>query len=668
MSNGQRQNRLDFDDAQSTAERGLQVANVTFKNANTFDWSLFDGFDEMRVLTYSVSTPMIVRMLSQYSFQHFECVFGYEGGLGRFAEVIAFQQFMINQVRESALQLQDERQRIIFENIHTGKAQFYVVKGNIAHSKIYLLNTSDSDRRRVIVGSANFSERAFGGKQPETLLVFDNDDKAWEHYFSEYQAVKETATDRIDFPLDLKTVEVELTDTPIFQDPGLTVFRPSQIEDITLPQVIHKVEELKLPIERTVSPLVTREKGEYVITASTKAEIKKMRWQKGQQENPEARPTNLTIHPESRHVSLSGENFPLDYNKDGLRHSAAAIVEYFTNYESGFIGNVPKLQRDYFTFMSWLYISPFICDFRTQAIVNGSNIFHYPSFAVIYGKSNCGKTSLVDTLITSMFGYPQTVQKDNFTRRILRGLQENYKRFPVVFDDINRRRFNEHGIDIVKDENMPLVKEHPCFIISMNADPQSFQDEVVKRCLMIYANTSLPLHDHVLTDKLYRSVEDIRSRLTIDLYRRYLTIMMEKLDAMPLPDDLLAVSSETICEILDESTDTQLPDWCRPVSWSDYANNRYERPARRLEAMLTPGNYAKSISARDQGWTIQGDKIFLWEKADLFGRTSIKGEIPDFLYDDTSSIGGTFVLWHNLTEDFLGKKITRPRFKLPWGH
>ena len=138
-----------------------------------------------------------------------------------------------------------------------------------------------------------------------------------------------------------------------------------------------------------------------------------MRWLKGQQENDETRPTYLTIHPESRHVSLSGEQVSLDADDEGLRRSAEAIVEYFNNYERGFVGDVPRLQRDYFTFMSWLYFSPFICDLRTRAVVSGGNIFHYPSFAVIYGKSNCGKTSLVDTLITSMFGHPQTVQKDS---------------------------------------------------------------------------------------------------------------------------------------------------------------------------------------------------------------------------------------------------------------
>ena len=272
----------------------------------------------------------------------------------------------------------------------------------------------------------------------------------------------------------------------------------------------------------------------------------------------------------------------------------------------------------------------------------------------------------MDTLIASMFGHPSTVQKDGFTRRVLRGLQQNYRRFPVVFDDISRRRFNEHGLDIVKDENLPPVKEHPCFILSMNANPQSFQDEVVKRCLMIYTNTSLPTHKYSLADELHTSVEDIRNRLTTDLYRQYLATVMDKLDATPLPRDILRMSSKTICELLDESMDSRLPEWCRPVSWNEYADGRYERPARRMAALLAPENYRKAVGEGEQGWTLRADTLVVWEKADAFGRTSIKAEIPDFLYDDTSSVGDTFVLWRQQTEEFLGKTITAPGLKWPW--
>ena len=70
-----------------------------------------------------------------------------------------------------------------------------------------------------------------------------------------------------------------------------------------------------------------------------------------------------------------------------------------------------------------------------------------------------------------MFGYAHTIDKQSFTASRLRGLQQAYKRFPVVFDDIGRTAFNRHGKDIIKDEMQPPVQESPGFILSMNAEP-----------------------------------------------------------------------------------------------------------------------------------------------------------------------------------------------------
>ena len=154
--------------------------------------------------------------------------------------------------------------------------------------------------------------------------------------------------------------------------------------------------------------------------------------------------------------------------------------------------------------------------------------------------------------------------------------------------------------------------------------------------------------------------------MTTDFYRRYLAVIMDKLDETPLPDDIIWMSSSTIVELLSEHTNGDPPDWCKPATWNDYAGRRYERAARRLDSLLAREHYRKSTSDGEQGWTLQADSIVVWEKADAFGRSSIKGEIPDFLYDDTSSVGDTFVLWHGQTEDFLGRKIDAPGSKWWW--
>ena len=85
--------------------------------------------------------------------------------------------------------LRDERHLHILEKVHAGQARFRVLRKAIAHAKVYLLSSSDG-RNRVIVGSANLSEQAFSGRQPETLVTFDDDEAAWRHYNQMYDAIR----------------------------------------------------------------------------------------------------------------------------------------------------------------------------------------------------------------------------------------------------------------------------------------------------------------------------------------------------------------------------------------------------------------------------------------------------------------------------------------------
>lgn len=55
--------------------------------------------------------------------------------------------------------------------------------------------------------------------------------------------------------------------------------------------------------------------------------------------------------------------------------------------------------------MSWFYFSPFLCGLRNRSLRRGNFSLNQPMFAVLYGQRNCGKSSLVDTPMFSMFRY-----------------------------------------------------------------------------------------------------------------------------------------------------------------------------------------------------------------------------------------------------------------------
>ncbi len=641
---------------------GLRVVSAGFLDERKFDWDLFTGYENLRVLTYSASISAIVRMLDKYAYKYFECIFGYQGILRDIKDILSFQKIVVEDTRAAIMGLKDDRHAYVLEKVHSGKAHFFVTKKYISHAKLYLLS-GPGNNTRVIVGSANLSERAFSGKQPETLVKFDNDEKAWRHYNLMFDRLKNDASDEIPLPDDrITNAVIEISDTPVLGTPAASVIiETPPVEEIELsaPVQIARVEKVLSALGHSITAAVPPiYHGRQKITPEIKREISRIRLVKSVEE---ADNRYFSLDRENGSAILSGKAYPLEWDNDEVKKEASLLVDYFNNYEGAFEGNVPRLQRNYFSLMAWLYFSPFICDMRSLALLQDSDVIRFPVFAIIFGKSNCGKTSLVDTLMTSMFGFAHTIDKQSFTAARLRGLQQAYKRFPVVFDDIGRSAFLRHGRDIIKDEMQPPVKESPGFILSMNAEPQSFPDEVVKRSLMIYTNTALPPHNEELRQRLQSKIQEMRRGLTGNLYRRYLAETMNRLDAERLPEDWLALSSGILTGILSEGLDGDKPQWLQTMTWLGYAEKRYDRVKARLSNLLRPATYAKNEGDMPNGWTIEKNRIIVWEQRDAFGRRGFEWEdVPSTLIDEESSGGDRTVLQRTSLEQFLGRRL-RPK-------
>lgn len=638
---------------------GLRVVSAKFLDEQKFNWDLFTGYDTLRVLTYSASINAIVRMLDKYSFNRFDCLFGYQGVLRDIRDILSFQKVVVGDTRAAIMGLKDDRHLHILKQVHAGQAHFYVLTKYIAHAKLYLLSKADGSTR-VIIGSANLSERAFSGNQPETLVKFDNDVKAWEHYNRMFNKLRDVASDEIALPKDrIVNAEIEISETPVMANSStaLVIEVPSSDEtEVAAPVQIARVEKVAAALGPNISAAIPPiRNGKQRITAEIKREISRVRLVKSVEE---ADNRYFSLDRTNRSALLSGKQYVLEGEDDGVRTDGALLRNYFKNYEGAFEGNVPRLQRDYFIFMAWLYFSPFICDMRSLALLQDSDVIRFPSFAIIFGKSNCGKTSLVDTLMTSMFGSAATVDKQSFTISKLLALQQGYKRFPVVFDDVGRAAFRRHGRDMIKNEMQPPVSEYPAFILSMNAEPQSFPDEVVKRSLMIYTTTALPPHNEELRQQLQSSIQEMRHKLTGHLYRRYLVKVMDRLENERLPEDWLALSSGVLSGILSSVTDQAAPDWCKTVTWLSYAEKRYDRVKARLDNLLRPTAHSRTEGEVPNGWKIEGSKVIVWEQRDAFGRRGFEWEdVPSTLIDEEASGGNRTVLHQASLEEFLGHRL-----------
>ena len=563
---------LDFDDGS-----GLRVARARFDSEAKFSWSLFDGYDRIRILTYSAGVSAIVRLLDRHDFSDFECVFGCESTLRTLKDIMAFQQIAISDTRAAIKNLADERHAFILSRVRGGQARFRVLQKQIAHAKLYLLDDTRRGNTRVLIGSANLSETAFGGRQSETLVCFDDDEPAWRYYVDMYEAIRDRASREIALPPErVESAEVSVQDVPVLDidDPTTLVIDDRDVEPqpgdgvhFDVPAQVERIEKMKAAIPPVVSSVIPPPRnGKQQITPDIRRQIvretSRIRVVRSEEE---ADHRELSIDRHAKTVTLLGKPHALEADRAAATQDARLLVDFFSNYEGTFEGGmgVERLQRDYFILWSWLYFSPFMCDVRTLAGHRG-DIFRFPSFAIVYGKPSCGKSSLIETLMTSMFGKTYGIEKSEFTKAKLRNIQYAYKRFPAVFDDIGRSAIRNHGEDVIKDENPPRVPEYPCFVLSMNQELKAFTDQIVKRSLMIYTTTALPSYKEQLRHELHLKVQEVRRSLSTHFYREYLRRALDRFAEDPQPEDWLAFSSTLLVDTIGDLLETACPRGASP--------------------------------------------------------------------------------------------------------
>jgi hypothetical protein len=290
--------------------------------------------------------------------------------------------------------------------------------------------------------------------------------------------------------------------------------------------------------------------------------------------------------------------------------------------------------------MAWLYAGPFVCEMRNAALSREQHVLDYPIFGILYGKSNCGKSELVRTLLVSMFQKEGFLHNEWFTRTRVEGLRVQNKRYPLTFDDLDRTRFNNHAVGLIKEDYVSL-DEYPVTVLSMNAEQDTFGTEIRKRALILYTNASLP--DHMGESRaLANDVRRIRRDIGDALYREYLRRALEKLGGGN-PQDVLAFSSGILVGILAEYDDQELPDWCRTVSMEDYEQSKHDKIKDEL---------LQHMRHDPDAWRRDRDKVVL-HLSDVHELRKLKRDVPDYLLG-SGSRGTALVFDASLLEEFLG--------------
>lgn len=551
----------------------LDVVKMEYIGAESVEWKeLFDGFDKLYAITFSSGINFVYKLLNM--FEYSEVIFGCEGVLSyNMSEVIAYQNNLIEKMREKASQSKIN----LLDKIDSGNAKFYVARKQISHEKIYLLESKDG-RKRVIMGSANMSFNAFGGRQRENICYLDGE-KAYEWYKDVFDSLKENSTDEITY----KAIEVaDITDNidnlPIAETVKVQKVLALETNKDNLEEINFILDTQNLA--KTLTPIVPKaEKKTGKILLSPETFIKLRRHIKDEsvrEKELRSEYPQLAIDAFKQTVNLNGAEVDLHPTNEEIKHDVDLFISYMEGYKK-FHGDYEGMQYRYFEFANWFFCSPFMATMRDMAARFDQNKLPYPVFGLVYGQSKAGKTSFLETLLKMMIGQKPKVSAPDFTRSSIEALKRTVQGAPIIVDDLTNNRFNQHAIETIKNDDFG-VSEHltnySAVVISANEDVKAVAPEVIRRTVICRVEAGLT-NTEVMKSNVVRNVQQ---KIGTAFYREYLRRMLEvipdlieqlRTEETESAPDILKFSSEIILDIINQFAETT-PKYIKTLSLENY--------------------------------------------------------------------------------------------------
>ncbi len=555
----------------------LDVVRMEFVEADTLRWQdLFSGFDTLRAITYSSAIGFVYQLADM--FEDVEVIFGCEDVLSySLQEIMAYQCKLVDRMRETASKMKVD----LMSRVEDNTLHFFVAREKLSHEKIYLLSASDG-RKRVVMGSANMSYAAFGGRQRENICYIDGS-SAYDWYLNSYNEFRDECTDQI------------FKETLAIADDG------EHIEEIPIARTVRAKKALMLETVETskedvrfaldVKGLAARfassvpkpdKKGKILLSPE---KIKIIRRQivadKTKEKELRSEYPQLEVFVDEDTVKLNGDNMDLAPSREEITQDVSLFLRYMGGYEK-FHGDVAGMQRRYFEFANWFFCSPFMGCMRDMAVHYNQNTLPYPVFGLVYGQSKAGKTSFLETLLKMMIGQKTKISAPDFTRSSIEGLKRTVKGAPIIVDDLTNTRFNQHAIETIKNDDFGIADHlvhYPAVVISANEDVKAVAPEVIRRTVVCRVQAGLT-NTEVMRSNVVRTVQ---REIGTAFYREYLRRMLEvvpdlleeiKCDENESAPDILAVSSAIIVSIIKEHTEEDLPAFVRELTLDDYFSER----------------------------------------------------------------------------------------------
>ena len=558
-----------------TLDSYIGVDIMRYERHEVMSWrDVFMGYQHLKVMTYSFGLPFITDVMKY--FDTGEVIVGSKSQVhDKAAELLATQQFVTNYVCDSK-ELQGR--------IREGTFHMYVAKDIISHAKVYLLS-SDSGKTRVVLASANMSERGWNGDQLENYEICD-DRPCYDIWNDAYEIQKEMSTDEIAY--DAKRIDDNLTNIdqlPIFKNikqhnSGLVIHEVEESDETIYAFSVQKKSARMNELLRSCHIKPNRQLGGTLFDIKR---VKKMaafaNKKKDDNKKQEIVCPQLILNYDDSTLTINDREQDLHPDREAVTKDICRLYEYIDGF-NGFTGDTTDLKRKVWMIINHMFLSPFLAKLRYEGSKIQLTGRRFPMYLVISGPRDNGKSSLIKMIQKLMLDLiPLEQNQKNFSNQIIKAWNENIKGCPILIDDVNNTYW-KYAKDIVKTDNV-LIEEHltnhPTYVITSN-DIESVLPEVKKRVIVLYLN------NQVTTDKAASDeskVASICSQMHNAFYREYMGRMFPKVqemiemmqeDALRPMDwnpDIYNLSANVIMDIINDCG-LNLPEELQVFTWDVY--------------------------------------------------------------------------------------------------
>lgn len=555
----------------------LDVVKMEFIEADTLSWSeLFDGFDKMYAITYSSGIGFVCELLQKFTYS--EIIFGCEEVMSySLQEVMAYQLKTIERIRENMSKMKLD----LIAKIDDESLRMFIARKRLSHEKIYLLEATDG-RRRTILGSANMSRTAFSGFQRENVCFIDGD-KAFDWYMDSFEKYKLDCSDNIGVSaLSVADDGENLEEIPVLKTVKVQKALVIEPENELKEEIRYVLDIQNLTNKLSLFIPKSDKKGKIMLSPENVKMIRRRVVEANIQEKElRSEYPQLVINTSESTVSLNGSSLDLSPDKSSIKNDVDLFILYMSGYER-FHGDIIGMQLRYFEFANWFFTTPFMAIMRNMAVKYNQNLLPYPVFGLLYGQSKAGKTSFLETLLKMMIGQKTKISAPDFTRSTIENLKRNVMGAPIIVDDLTQTRFSQHAIETIKNDDFGVVDNllsYPAVVISANEDVKAVAAEVIRRTVICRVQAGLT-NTELMKSNIVRRVQ---KNIGTAFYREYLRRMLEEIpellemlkdDEISGAPDILAISSQIICNIISEYSDGAVPPYIRKLTLDDYFSEK----------------------------------------------------------------------------------------------